>query len=397
MSPLFLLAALSLGQADSVKVNLGRIPPLSGLAQRPLRGVIDLPNGWGGQAAKNGVVYGEVLDDDKRIGEFQLFSSSLSGKGRDWYARIDSPPVGGKVEFRVKASGNTIPFSFEGDWKSTRTLLDSKGPILAVFCEPYNPANAQTKDATFKTYTHVFDPEGKEKITKGAGGKFPHHRGLFYGFMKTTYQGGLVDTWHCRDGVHLNLTGDGKEELGPLAARVTLPVGWYGKKDDLFANEERQFTVLRVGKTFVIDFDSRLTPVSGTIKVDGDPQHAGFHFRASGEVADTTAKETVYVRPSGADKPGATRNWPERKDHINLPWNAMNFSANGNRYSVTYVNHPSNPGESRFSERDYGRFGCYFVSEASQNKPLTVQYRVVIRRGNIDQATAQADRDAFAR
>ena len=163
MSPIFLLTALSLGQADSVKVDLGRIPPLSGLAQRPLRGVIDLPNGWGGQAARNGMVYGDVLDDDKRIGEFQLFSSSLIGKGRDWYARIDSPPVGGKVEFRVKASGNSIPFSLEGDWKSTRTLLDSKGPILAVFCEPYNPANAQTKDATSKPSPMFSTPKGRKK------------------------------------------------------------------------------------------------------------------------------------------------------------------------------------------------------------------------------------------
>jgi len=398
MTPLILLLGSALAQAP-LKVDLGKIPALNVLKDRPIRGTAPIDPKWGEKEAQGGAVWGDVLDDGRKIGEFQVFAGSLQGQGRDWYALLDTAPIGGKVDFQPKRQPQTFApiYTWTGDWKSVRTLSDSHGPVLSVFCEPYNPATEATKDATFKTYTQLFDPEGKELITKGAGGKFPHHRGLFYGFMKTTYKNGPVDTWHCRDGVHLNLTGDGKVEEGWLGVRILLPVGWYGKKGDLFANEERQFTVFRRGESLVVDFDSRLVPVEGTIKVDGDPQHAGYHFRASGEVADKTSAQTVYLRPSGPDKPGVERNWPEAKDHVNLPWNVMQFSANGQRYSVTYVNHPANPGESRFSERNYGRFGCYFVAEATAAKPLTVQYRVVARRGMIEQATAQADRDAFAR
>jgi len=387
------LLFVCLGQADkTVEVSLsglGKGLSRAQLVERPVTGTADFTSFGKGTTA------GQVLDAGKVIGKFQIFSGSLKGKGQDWVALLTDVPSGEKVMFQSEANKSVSPYSFSGDYTSSRKLSDVNGPILAVFCEPYDKSTPSRQDATFKTFTQVFDPEGEELVTKGLGGKFPHHRGLFYGFMKTTYAGGVVDTWHCKDGVHLNLTGPGVEEIGPIAARVTLPVGWYGKKDDLFANEERQFTAIRAGSALVIDFDSRVVPVSGKIKVDGDPQHAGFHFRASGEVADKTEKQTVYLRPSGKDRPGVTRNWPDRKDHINLPWNCMQFSANGQRYSVTYVNHASNTGESRFSEREYGRFGCYFVNEVTREKPLVVQYRVVVRRGDIDQAAAQADSDAF--
>ncbi|MSR80544.1 MAG: hypothetical protein EXS11_07435 [Gemmataceae bacterium] len=389
-SLLYLLA----GQRDlSVEVTLnglGKGLTSAQLLERPLSGNAVFHSQW-----KKGLS-GQVLENDKNIGSFQVFAGSLSGKAQDWVALFTQAPRGNKVSFHPSATKMASPFVFDGDWKSLRKLSDKMGPIIAVFCEPYDPSTPASKEATFKTFTHVYDPEGDTLISKGAGGKFPHHRGLFYGFMKTTYSAGVVDTWHCKDGVHLNLTGPGVEEVGPLAARVTLPVGWYGKKDDLFAMEERQFTAIRAGKALVVDFASRVTPVQGTIKVDGDPQHAGFHFRAADEVASKTSKETVFVRPSGTDAPGATRNWPERKDHINLAWNSMQFSANGNRYSATYINHPRNPGESRFSEREYGRFGCYFVTDATIEKPLVVQYRTVFRRGPLDQEDAQADAVGFS-
>jgi hypothetical protein len=55
------------------------------------------------------------------------------------------------------------------------------------------------------------------------------------------------------------------------------------------------------------------------VTLDGDPQHAGFHFRADNEVAAKTSKQTVFTRPDGTDQPGKTRNWPDVKTHVNLP------------------------------------------------------------------------------
>ncbi|HEY1066538.1 MAG TPA: DUF6807 family protein, partial [Pirellulales bacterium] len=130
----------------------------------------------------------------------------------------------------------------------------------------------------------------------------------------------------------------------------------------------------------------------GPISLDGDPQHAGFHFRASNEVATKTKGETYYLRVDGKGKPGETRNWPGQKEHVNLPWNAMSFVVGGQRYTAVYLDRPENPKESRFSERDYGRFGSYFEYTITEEKPLAVDYRVWLQKGEmtVEEAAAQS-------
>ncbi|MCB1078674.1 MAG: PmoA family protein, partial [Verrucomicrobiae bacterium] len=100
---------------------------------------------------------------------------------------------------------------------------------------------------------------------------------------------------------------------------------------------------------------------------------------------DVTSKETYYIRPgTGKDAPGKTINWDAKNDSDatkNLAWKAMSFVAGGDRYTVVYLDRPTNPKPARFSERDYGRFGSYFVSEATSEKSLEVAYRLVIQKG----------------
>jgi len=72
------------------------------------------------------------------------------------------------------------------------------------------------------------------------------------------------------------------------------------------------FIIVEGEATFVtggtlIEFASRVTTTGGDVKLDGDPQHSGFHFRATNEVADKTKGETYYLRPDGRDKPGGRR------------------------------------------------------------------------------------------
>ena len=131
------------------------------------------------------------------------------------------------------------------------------------------------------------------------------------------------------------------------------------------------------------------------MKVDGDPQHAGFHFRAAGDVADKNPSETYYLRPDGKDNPKATRNWPTQKNHVNLPWNCMSFVTSGSRYTAEYIDSPTNPKESRYSERDYGRFGSYFVSVATPEKPLNVRYGLFVQSGETTVTEAARRAAAF--
>jgi hypothetical protein len=256
--------------------------------------------------------------------------------------------------------------------------------VLRYMYEKLDASSPERRDETIKPYHHVFDPEGNTLITKGPGGQFTHHRGLFFGFNKITYEGGkTADVWHCRNGEsqqHVEFLG---EEAGLVLGRHRLKIAWSGKGDDVFAIEERELTAYNTPGGTLIDFSSRVQTTGGPVKLDGDPQHAGFHFRASNEVSARTKGETYYLRPDGKGKPGETRNWPAQKEHVDLAWNAMSFVVGGQRYTAIYLDKLTNPKQARFSERDYGRFGSYFEYTITKDRPLEVSYRVWIQRGEL--------------
>ena len=91
--------------------------------------------------------------------------------------------------------------------------------------------------------------------------------------------------------------------------------------------------------------------------------------------AEKTKKETYYLHPDGKGEPGKERNWPQDKSMVDLPWYAMSFVLDGQRFTCCYLNHPQNPKDTRFSERDYGRFGGYFEATITEDRPLMVNYR----------------------
>jgi hypothetical protein len=213
-----------------------------------------------------------------------------------------------------------------------------------------------------------------------------------YGFNNITYGGKKVDTWHCTGDTHVSHEGFLKQEAGPVLGRHRVAIDWHGEKKEVFAREERELTVYHVPGGTLVEFASRLKTTAGKVRLAGDPQHAGFQFRAHNDVADKTKKETYYLRPDGKGKLGDTRNWDPKtkKGPVNLPWDAMSFVLDGQRYAVAYLNHPQNPGESRWSERDYGRFGCYFEYDLTEDRPLVVTYRVWLQRGEMTGDQVQA-------
>jgi len=83
------------------------------------------------------------------------------------------------------------------------------------------------------------------------------------------------------------------------------------------------------------------------------------------------------------------------KRTVNLPWNAMSFMTGEKRYTVLRVNHPDNPGETRGSERDYGRFGDYFEYDLTPDKPLKLKYRVWVQEGEMTGEQCEAMAHGF--
>jgi hypothetical protein len=284
-------------------------------------------------------------------------------------------------------------------------------PVLRYMHAHYDNTSADKRNRTYKVFHHLYDPAGKRLVTNGGHTDpytdekkllFPHHRGLMFAFNRISYGDGLkqkADTWHANPGdTHQQHEITLLQEAGPVLGRHRVLISWRGAKNDAFANEERELTVYNIAGGTLVEFASRLKTTGGPVRLDGDPQHAGFQFRAANEVAEKSAKQTYYLRPDGKGEPGATRNWdPKTKQGpVNLPWDAMSFVVGGQRYTAAYLNSPNNPRESRFSERDYGRFGCYFEDDLTGEHPLVVNYRVWLEDGEMTGEQVQGLYDALA-
>ena len=240
---------------------------------------------------------------------------------------------------------------------------------------------------TAKVFAHVFAPNGKTTLTKGPGGKYPHHRGIFIGWNRITHKGKSHDLWHVRNteqihvGFHENLNG--------AKNSVTSTLHWIGNHKEQVIDETRTYTVVpQKDAHAVIDFHSSLKAVNGDVKLDGDPEHAGVQFRPSQQVANNkSAKYTFHE--DGIDP----------KKIRNLPWVAETFTVDDQAFTVQHMNHPSNPKGARWSAyRDYGRFGPFTVVEIADGKTQEFRYRFRITVGEVPSREAlQASYEDYAK
>lgn len=319
---------------------------------------------------------------------------------------------------RVLLAAALVPFTASADEAASRyewhvedgqyaELSSGERPLVRYMLTPLDESSDTRRAETYKPYLHVYSPDGSQLLTKGPGGLFPHHRGIFFGFNKITYgDGKKCDTWHCTGGAYQQHQEFDGLKAGDDGGLLTSLIYWHGTGGEHFATETRTYEVTDTAEGTRIDFRSKLTPVDGLgpIKLDGDPQHAGVQFRASQHVPDETAKQTYYVREDGKGKLGETRNWEHRNldaegndDCTNREWLALSFVLDGERFTVLYIDHPDNPKPARYSERDYGRFGSYFVAEVTAEKPLEVHYRYFIKRGEMTVEECQSRRGAFVK
>ncbi len=249
-------------------------------------------------------------------------------------------------------------------------LIDGK--VAARYMYAYDKSTPERLAETFKPYLHVFDAEGKAPITKGAGGEFPHHHGIFIGWNKIGFAGKTYDRWHMKGGeiVHQKFAAQSEG----ASASFTAISHWNDEAGAPILVESRTTTVTpaAVPGRLVVDFTSELVAPSGEIMLDGDPEHAGVHFRPS-DTADRA--KTSYLYPKENAEP--------HKD-VDYPWVGMTFTLQdtGKQYSVVQMNHPTNPKGTRWSAyRNYGRFGAFPTGTVKEGSPLALRYRFLIADG----------------
>lgn len=249
--------------------------------------------------------------------------------------------------------------------------------LVARYMYGHDTSTPAKREATYKPYLHVFDPEGQMPITKGAGGAFPHHRGIFIGWNKMAVNGKKYDRWHMIGGDQVHERFVAQNATRDRASFTSL-VKWTGDTPEApIIEEERTFTFLPPAAPAyaLIDTVSKIKAVAGETVLDGDPEHAGLHFRPADNV---DRKQTTYFYPRANADPHKDRDYP---------WFGETFALNGKHYTVVYLSHPSNPKEALASAyRDYARFGAFWRTTIPAGGTQEFRARFLVIAGEMPSA-----------
>jgi hypothetical protein len=360
----------------------------------PLRARITVPQG--SPAAEGGAAVRIKLADgshvDGQVVPTELFAPLPRGpygmEHRDIVFILPKLAAGTTVELQAEllpADPKAEPRLRWAEEAGAAALLLSGKPVVRYEMPTYDASSEEKRLVTYKPFHHVFDPVTGMRLTKGNGGQFTHHRGIFFGYNRISHGGDkktMSDCWHCVKGARQEHRQMLDEVAGPVEGVQRVAIDWMGSDDSKVLGEIRELEIVPAPGGTIIDFASRLT-ADAPVRLDGDPQHSGVHFRASNEVHESTKDQTYYLRPGVKAEPGKFRNWPDDKTYVNAPWHAASFVVGGQRYTVLRVNRPENPGEARMSERDYARFGSYFEYELDPSRPLQVGYRFWVQPGEL--------------
>lgn len=261
-------------------------------------------------------------------------------------------------------------FAFDLKKGEALDVLDS-GRIVGRFMLAHDVSTPERKHESYKPYLHVFDAKGTAPITKGAGGEFTHHRGIFVGWNKIGCNGKNYDRWHMTGGEQV-VQGTPVTQANADSASITATVNWNDEKGQPVLVEKRTMTFRRAPAPAyaLIDFQSEITATAGDVTLDGDPEHAGIQFRPANEV---DRAKTTYLYAGEAVDPHKA---------IDLAWIGESFTLNNTCYSVVQMNHPENPTGTRTSAyRNYGRFGMFPTVSIKAGESRTLRYRFLIAEG----------------
>lgn len=252
-------------------------------------------------------------------------------------------------------------------------ILNGGKPLVRYMYE-FDNSTPKTRHETYKVYHHVFDPAGKDFITKGSGGQYTHHRGIFIGFARLGYGGKTYDLWHMKGNANIIHQKFLAKQSDERSTTVSSLIHWDIDTDKTVIEEKRTLTVYFTDPDahLLADWTSELTAVAGDVLLKGDPEHAGVQYRAHNDVSKNKSAKYTFHK-DGIDP---------RKDK-DLPWVVLTYKLGDATYSVQHMRHPDDPKDSVYSAyRDYGRFGNYFVKPVADGETLTLRYRFRITLGD---------------
>ena len=91
------------------------------------------------------------------------------------------------------AGASTVKASYSPDKPDLAVTYGQDKVAARLVHKKWDPSDPRP---TCKLFHHVYAPDGT-LLTKGLGGQFEHHRGLFVGWNRTRHNGKSYDFWHC--------------------------------------------------------------------------------------------------------------------------------------------------------------------------------------------------------
>lgn len=261
---------------------------------------------------------------------------------------------------------------------SPNELVRQDGRIVAnLVAATYDASHAT---ATCKPWHDVFAGDGRV-LTKGLGGTFPHHRGLFVGWNQVQCGGERFDFWHMNRGESQRLVSLQADTNG---RRQTATIAWCKADGSVVVHEQRTVTLHeRDDGAAVLDVQVALATAGDDVVLGGDPQHAGHQFRAVQAFAEKGAAPVRYLRPATA-KGGKDDVWTE------CTWTAAVLPFADGAVTVLRVEGAGNP-TATWSTRPYGRFGAMWDLRLQRGEaPTTLRVTWVIADGERDAAWCEA-------
>lgn len=235
---------------------------------------------------------------------------------------------------------------------------------------------------TGKPVWHLFTFDGTTPLTKGDGGEFPHHRGVFAGWNKTKVGEHSYDFWHCRDVAQRHVGFDDRRcVLSAVRGAIANSAHWLDPVSEPVARDRRTMSCwAQTDDTQLFDLEIELS-ADRPIELAGDPQHAGCQIRLANEVAER--KDARFLRDDRATG-GKDDVWS------NCAWVVASARIAEQDVHVMHMNHPENPSGAVYSTRDYGRFGVCFRATVPADRPLLLRVRIAVLAGALDAARARA-------
>lgn len=263
-------------------------------------------------------------------------------------------------------------------------LVDGRRWLGTVFT-PYDEAH---RENTYKVYTHLYDFEGAAPITKGPGGKYSHHRGLFIGWKKTSVDGRVLNVWEMPNSSQRHVAWL-ELSCGADSARQVERIHWCDPEGKPFIEEIRTITA-QAGESGlrIFDFISEVRSLAATIQLRGDLHHAGMQVRIADEVSDHE-DTTRYILPEGADE-------VEKDKVIGAWWVCCSPVVRDKRYWLIHMTPKDHPtGQPVYSIRRYARFGAFFEADVEEGKPLATRFRIILSDQELSRDACEALYQAY--